>query len=73
LAELEILRRRLLKGLICKYLEAVALWGGALAPLCYLQNFNSHLLSQVSSSGGGLPGRLDLERDSSRPLFLGCL
>src|ERR1039458_7695597 len=59
------------KGLIWECLEAVALWGSALAPACYLQNSLSHLFSQVSSSGGGLPGRLDLERDSRRSLFLG--
>jgi len=38
---------------------------------CYLQNFLPDLFSQVSSSGGGLPGRLDLERDSGRSLFWG--
>src|ERR1700691_5725380 len=36
-----------------------------------MQNPASALLSQVSSSGGGLPGRLDLERDSRRSYFGG--
>ena len=36
---------------------------------CHLQNPASSLIFQVSSSGGGLPGRLDLERDSRRSLF----
>ncbi len=37
---------------------------------CHLQNPAPDLVSQLSSSGGGLPGRLDLERDSRRSLFL---
>jgi hypothetical protein len=36
---------------------------------CHLQNSASRLFSLVSSSGGGLPGRLGLERDSRRSLF----
>ena len=41
-----------------------------LARECHLQNSAWRLICQVSSSGGGLPGRLDLERDSRRSLFL---
>jgi hypothetical protein len=37
---------------------------------CHLQNSARRLIFPVSSSGGGLPGRLDLERDSRRSLFL---
>jgi len=37
---------------------------------CHLQNSAWRLIFLVSSSGGGLPGRLDLERDSRRSLFL---
>src|ERR1700683_4412283 len=33
-----------------------------MAPECHLQNFAQELTSQVSSSGGGLPGRPDLAR-----------
>src|ERR1700733_8729595 len=43
--------------------------GRGVARECHLQNPASPLFSEVSSSGGGLPGRLDLERDLRRSLF----
>jgi hypothetical protein len=46
-------------------------WGKGLARKCHLQNLALRLTSQVSSSGGGLPGRPGLERVSGRSLFLG--
>jgi hypothetical protein len=44
--------------------------GSRLARRCHLQTPPSSLFSLVSSSGGGLPGRLGLERDLRRSLFL---
>ena len=37
--------------------------GRGVARECHMQDSVEHLTSQVSSSGGGLPGRLDLNRD----------
>src|SRR6266446_721335 len=45
--------------------------GKVLARKCHLQNLALRLTSQVSSSGGGLPGRPGLERVSGRSLFWG--
>src|SRR4051812_31428885 len=41
-----------------------------MARKCYRQNLAAVLFSLVSSSGGGLPGRPELERVSGRSLFL---
>src|SRR6202167_2226852 len=48
----------------------MALLGDEVARECHLQNPASPLFSEVSSSGGGLPGRLDLERDSGALVIL---
>ena len=56
------------RGRLYKVL-GMALKGHLMARECHLQNPASSLIFQVSSSGGGLPGRLDLERDSRRSLF----
>jgi len=42
-----------------------------MAPTGYFQIRGMGLISQSSSSGGGLPGRPGLERVSGRSLFLG--
>src|SRR5580704_13642205 len=47
---------------VLQWVEYVALWSRGLAPECHLQTSSPGLISVVSSSGGGLPGRLDLER-----------
>jgi hypothetical protein len=44
--------------------------GNGVARECHLQNPASPLFSELSSSGGGLPGRLDLERDSGALVIL---
>src|ERR1700691_3842446 len=48
----------------------MALLGNEVAREGHLQNPASPLFSEVSSSGGGLPGRLDLERDSGALVIL---
>jgi len=48
----------------------MALLGNEVARECHLQNPASPLFCEVSSSGGGLPGRLDLERDSGALVIL---
>jgi len=40
-----------------------------MARKCHRQKYRSVLFCLVSSSGGGLPGRPELERVSGRPLF----
>src|ERR1700722_5453001 len=47
----------------------IALSGQAIGTGEPFANFCAGFILQVSSSGGGLPARLDLERDSGRSLF----
>ncbi len=57
------------KALVCNNLRDIALWSTRIARECHLQIPGSRLISWMSSSGGGLPGRLDLERDRGARYF----
>jgi len=57
-----VLSRAVLNGLVT---------GIGMAPECHFENFVESIVSQVSSSGGGLPGRPDRARDRGVRIFGG--
>jgi hypothetical protein len=56
--------------LLSRNLKRMARSGQPIGTTEPFENFRAAFNLQVSSSGGGLPGRLDLERDSRRSSFL---
>jgi hypothetical protein len=67
--EAQSLGRRTSKTATLEGIRDIALWSRGMARRCHLQNPAQELFSGLSSSGGGLPGRPDLEREAGRSLF----